>query len=378
MSGDWIYLDYNASTPVADSVVEHMNRGLLSYAHPGAAHPAGRAAAELVREARETVARALGCSPLETIFCSGSTEAANQVIKGVAFSHPTGTSLHFVSSVVEHPATLQPLRFLERLGHRVTLLSVDRQGRVSVSQLEEALTESTALVSLIHAQNETGTVQPLAEVGEVCRARGVPFHVDASQSFGKIPVDVEELKADFLNIAGHKVYGPKGVGALFVRSGQRLEPLLHGGGQEEGARSGTRAPQLLMGLAEACRLVETLGPLSCEPAEHLWKCLREGLGDNVVRNGHPEHRVPNVVHATFRGVNGGELIERARVAASTGSACHSGNISPVLKAMGFSSAEAAGTVRLSCGRPSDLATVEEAAARLIAEYRNLTSSGDSI
>lgn len=370
MQEDWIYLDYNASTPLAEEVSAVMEACLEAQAHPSSQHPHGLKASALVALAREQVARSLGCEPEEIVFGSGSTEASNHVIKGVAFSE-IGKALHFVTSTVDHAATIEPLRFLEKLGHQVTWLEVDRQGLVHPSQVDEAIRPNTALVTLIHGQNEIGTVQPLADVGRVCASRKVLFHVDASQSFGKVPVDVQELQCDFLNIAGHKAYGPKGVGALFIRKGRRLEPLLHGGGHERGLRSGTPAPQLIAGLGAACQLVRDRGLISEQPAQQLWEFLSSQLNERVRRNGHPEQRLPNVVHVTFEGVDGRRLLEEARISASTGAACHSATVSPVLKALGLTPEQAAGSVRLSLGRDTDLATARRAAEALVTAYHKL-------
>jgi cysteine desulfurase len=368
---DWIYLDYNASTPMAESVVQKMQESLSHQAHPSSTHPHGRRTKALVTRAREQVANALGCAPEEVVFCSGSTEAANHVIKGVCFHRLPEQPLHFISSAVDHAATTQPLEFLRKLGHQVTIVPVDRRGRIEPGRIEQALQDNTALVTLIHGQNEVGTVQPLQEIGALLKQHSALFHVDASQSFGKIPVLVEDLKADFLNIAGHKVYGPKGVGALYMRNGRKLEPLLHGGGHESGHRSGTPAPQLAVGLGEACSLVEQLGLLSAETSETIWNELSRRLGDRVTRNGDPENRLPNVLHLTFHGVNGRELLDKAKISASTGAACHSANVSPVLAAMGFSAEAARGSVRLSTGRGTDQKTALAAALALSEAYNQL-------
>lgn len=374
MPSDWIYLDYNASTPMAPEVRAVMEESLQAQAHPSSKHPAGLAAAALVKRARQQVAEAVGAAPEEIVFCSGSTEASNHVIKGVAFAglEPLKPR-HFISSAIDHAATVEPLRFLQRLGHHVTLLEVDRHGMIGPEQVEAALRPDTALVSLIHAQNEVGSVQPLQEIGEVCRARGVLFHVDAAQSFGKVGVDVDELKADFLQIAGHKIYAPKGIGALYIRRGRVLEPLLHGAGHESGARSGTPAPAMIAGLGEACRLVGERGMLPAAPADRIWEILSGELGERVRRNGHPTRRVPNVLHLTFQGCSGQELLNAARICASTGAACHSATGSPVLAAMGFSPVEAAGSVRLSCARHTSVEEAEEAAWRLVRAARKALS-----
>lgn len=368
---DWLYLDYNASTPMASSVVEKMQECLAWQAHPSSTHPHGRNAAQAVDQARAHIAESLGCRTDEVVLCSGSTEAANHVIKGVCFSRLPQTPLHFITSAVDHAATIKPLEFLERLGHQVTFLPVDRQGRIDPDEVGRALRDNTVLVTLIHGQNEVGTVQPLAEVGALLRQHDALFHVDASQSFGKVPVHVDQLRADFLNIAGHKIYGPKGVGALYIRKGLELEPLLHGGGHEAGRRSGTPAPQLAAGLGEACALVNKLGLLSAEPAETLWSELSSQLGDEVTRNGLPQDRLPNVLHLTFKGVDGREILNAANIAASTGAACHSASVSPVLSAMGFTPDEARGSVRLSTGRDTTVETARKAASELVKAYRQL-------
>lgn len=366
----WIYLDYNASTPMAPEVVDLMTKSLSAQAHPSSKHPAGLRSAALLRQAREQVAAALGAMPQEIVFCSGSTEASNHVLKGVAFSEQRPGPLHFISSVVDHAATLEPLRFLQRFGHQVTLLEVDRHGSIAPAKVEAALRPNTVLVSLIHAQNEVGTLLPLEEVGQICRRRGVMFHVDAAQSFGKVAVSVDALGADFLQIAGHKIYAPKGIGALYIRSGRQLEPLLHGAGHESGARSGTPAPALIAGLGEACRLVREGGPLGGEAADRTWQVLQSALGERVRRNGHPERRVPNVLHLTFEGCSGAGLLEQAKICASTGAACHSATGSPVLSAMGFRPIEAMGSVRLSFGRGTSLEEAEKAGRRLARAARN--------
>lgn len=371
---DWIYLDYNASTPMAGEVLDAMTASLKAQAHPSSKHPHGLEAAQAVSHARRQVADALNAAPEEIVFCSGSTEAANHVIKGVAFSRLEAGPLHFISSAVEHPATSKPLEFLKKFGHQVTEIPVDEFGRIRPQAIADAIQDNTALVTLIHAQNEIGTLQPIAEVGQLCRERKVLFHVDASQSFGKVPVDVAAAKADYLNIAGHKIYGPKGVGALYIRAGVTLEPLLHGGGHESGFRSGTPAPQLIVGLGSACELATRRGPVPSEACQLLWRELSQALGDRVRRNGHPEHRLPNVLHCTFKGAFGGELLESAKLCASTGAACHSAAGSPVLRALGFSPEEARGSVRLSLGWDTSTETARQAAARLVKAY-NTSQAG---
>lgn len=371
---DWIYLDYNASTPMEDDVVAVMQECLAGQAHPSSSHPHGRKANSYITEARAQVAQALACRPEEIVFCSGATEASNHIIKGVCFKHlPWDGKLHFISSVVDHAATLEPLRFLQKLGHEVSLLPVDRFGMIDPQEVASEIRPNTVLVTLIHGQNEVGSVQDLKKIGKLCREKKVLFHADCSQSFGKVPLDANELSADFINIAGHKIYGPKGVGAIFVRRGCEIEPLLHGAGHENGMRSGTPAPLLIAGLGKACEIVTQGGLLPSFGSDLLWQILSESLGDKVQRNGHPTQRLPNVLHLSFEGIDGRELLQLAKISASTGAACHSAASSPVLQAMGFAASEALGSVRLSVGRHTQEATLHRAAEALISSYQKLTS-----
>ena len=374
MDQEWIYLDYNASTPMDEEVVAIMQECLTGQGHPSSSHPHGRKANSYITEARASVATAIGCRPEEIVFCSGATEASNHIIKGVCFKHlPRSEKLHFISSVVDHAATLEPLKFLQKLGHEVSLLPVDRFGMIDPQKVACEIRPNTALVTLIHGQNEVGSVQDLREIGRLCKEKKVLFHADCSQSFGKVPLDAGELSADFINIAGHKIYGPKGVGALFVRAGRELEPLLHGAGHESGMRSGTPATLLIAGLGKACELVTKGGLLPSFGTDLLWQLLSESLGEKVRRNGHPTQRLPNVLHVSFESIDGRELLESAKISASTGAACHSAAGSPVLKALGFTASEALGSVRLSVGRYSQEATLVRAAEALISSYQKITS-----
>ena len=378
LTKNWIYLDYNASTPMDAEVLKAMEEALRYQAHPSSPHPHGRGANAIIEDAREKVAEALHCQSREVIFNSGSTEASNHVIKGVSYSSSSnGEKKHFITSCVDHAATLAPLRFLEKQGHELTVLGVDKYARIDPADLKKALRAETVLVSLIHGQNEVGSIQPLEKIGAICREHGTLFHIDASQSFGKIPVCVEALQADFLNIAGHKAYGPKGVGALFIRDGLELEPLLHGGGHESGWRSGTPAPQLIAGLGAACELVKKLGFVPPHSAKELWTVLSSELGERITRNGHPEKSLPNVLHVTFQGVDGRTLLNHAKVSASTGAACHSAALSPVLSAMDLTPEQTRGSVRLSCGRGTSLEDAKRAGIALVDAYRALLAEEGS-
>ncbi len=352
-----IYLDYNASTPIAPEVAEAMRPFLADhYGNPSSGHWAGAPAKQAVEKARGQIAGFLGCLPGEVIFTSGGTEANNQAIKGAFFSlRNRGT--HIVTTQIEHPATLQPCRFLERLGAQVTYLPVDSTGLVDPADVRNAITPGTILVSVMHANNEVGTIQPIAEIARITRERGVLFHSDAAQSVGKIPTNVPTLGVDLLSVAGHKLYAPKGVGALYLRQGLQLEPLMHGAGHEAGQRAGTENVLLDVALGAACELaavdLESRRARLTELRDYLHLGLKDLFGKDVQLNGHPTERLPNTLNVGFAGHMGGEVLAALEgVAASTGSACQSGRreMSPVLKAMGVSEAVGLGSVRFSIGR----------------------------
>lgn len=352
-----IYLDYNASTPVAPEVADAM-RPFLSqhYGNPSSLHWAGAPAKQAIEKARSQVASLLGCSPSEIIFTSGGTEANNHAIKGVFFSLRQKGN-HIITTQVEHPAVLQPCRFLERLGAEVTYLPVDGTGMVNPEDVRKVITPGTILVSVMHANNEVGTIQPIAEIARICREGGSLFHTDAAQSVGKIPTNVARLGVDLLSVAGHKLYAPKGVGALYVRQGVQLEPLMHGAGHESGRRAGTENVLLDVALGAACELaaadLESRRTRLTELRDYFYAGLKDLFGDSLHLNGHPTERLPNTLNVSFAGRIGSEVLETLEgVAASTGSACHSGRhqLSPVLKAMGVPEAIGLGAVRFSLGR----------------------------
>jgi len=352
-----IYLDYNATTPLAPEVVDAMRPYLTEgFGNPSSGHWAGRPAREAVESARGQVAALLGCEPARIVLTSGGTEANNHAIKGAFFarrmaSHPP----HVIASRIEHPAVLAPCRFLERLGAEVTLVPVDSTGLVNPDDVQKAIRPGTFLISIMHANNEVGTIEPIREIAVMARAHGVLFHTDAAQTVGKIPVDVCELGVDLLSVAGHKLYGPKGVGALYVREGVDLEPLLHGAGHESGRRASTANVLGVVGLGAACAAAQRrIGDTSIRQLRDcFWRALSEKLGDRVVLNGHPERRLPNTLNVSFRGVRGSEVLAQLpQIAASTGSACHTGSEypSPVLEAMGVPAELALGAIRFSLGR----------------------------
>ena len=350
-----IYLDYNASTPIDPAVAAAMRPFLEDhYGNPSSGHWASTEAKAALETARGQVASLLGCHTDEIVFTSGGSEANNLALKGVFFALRDRGN-HIVTTRIEHPAIIEPCRFLERLGARVTYLPVHGTGRIDPDDLRRAVTPGTILVSVMHANNEVGTIEPIEDCARIAHEHGALFHTDAAQSAGKIPIDVDRLDVDLLSIAGHKVYAPKGVGALFLRSGVRLEPLIHGAGHEGGRRAGTESALLAVGLGKACELADDLAAMDQVRAlrDHFWQEVRGRFGNRVILNGHARHRLPNTLNVSFVGRSGAEILARLDgVAATTGSACHSGRIalSPVLEAMGVSPAVGMGAVRFSLGR----------------------------
>jgi cysteine desulfurase len=359
-----IYLDYNASTPIAPEAVEAMRPFLTQhYGNPSSLHWAGVPAKDAVEQARGQVAALLDCDPAEVVFTSGGSESNNHAIKGVFFAHRERGN-HIITTAVEHPATLAPCRFLESLGAKVTVLPVDRFGRVDPDEVRQAITPRTILITVMHANNEVGTIQPIAEIATVARNAGVLLHTDAAQSVGKIPAGVDSLGVDLLSVAGHKVYAPKGIGALYIREGTRIEPFVHGAGHEKGRRAGTESVLLASALGAACEAARGWvdGPNVQMLRDRFWAALRETFGDRVTLNGHPTERLPNTLNVNFTGRIGAEILGRMpQVAASTGSACHTGSVtlSPVLAAMGVSLEEGMGAIRFSLGRTTTWEELEE-------------------
>jgi len=364
-----IYLDYNASTPIDPQVAEVM-RSLLDrpYANPSAIHAGGRAARAIVDRARGQVASLLGCGPDEVVFTSGGSEADNLALCGVLLPLRDHGD-HIITTAVEHPAILETARFLERLGGSVTYLEMDGSGRLDPEDVRRAITARTILVSVMHANNEVGTIEPIEAVSAITRERGILLHTDAAQSVGKIPTRVDELGVDLLSIAGHKLYAPKGVGALYVRRGVRLEPVIHGAGHEGGRRAGTESALLVAALGTACELAADLDPMDevRRLRDLFWGLLQTRFGERVVLNGHPTHRLPNTISVSFVGHIGADILAALDdVAASTGSACHAGSVelSPVLRAMGVPPEVGMGAIRFSLGRGTTEAEVHDVVEHL--------------
>ena len=360
-----IYLDFNASTPIAPEVAQAMKPFLSKhYGNPSSTHWAGEPAKEAVEKARNQIAGLLQCKPEEIVFSSGGSESNNHAIKGVFFALRDKGN-HIITTQIEHPAVLNPCHFLEKLGAEVTYVGVDLYGRVDPDEIEKAITPKTILITVMHANNEVGTIQPIQEISKIAKKHRIIFHTDAAQSVGKIETQVDKLGVDLLSIAGHKVYAPKGVGALYIREGTPVEPLVHGAGHESGRRAGTENVLLIVGLGKACETAQD--HIKTEKIRKLrdrfWEKLQKTFGDDVVLNGHPTHRLPNTLNVSFVGKVGGEILAQlGGVAASTGAACHSGSVelSPVLKAMGISPEVGMGAIRFSLGRTTTLHELENA------------------
>lgn len=359
-----IYLDYNASTPMAKEAVEAMRPFLTEhYGNPSSLHWAGIPAKDAVERARGQVSDLLGCDPTEVVFTSGGSEANNHAIKGIFFANRERGE-HIITTAVEHPAVLNPCRFLEKLGAKVTVLPVDRFGRVDPDDVRRAITPGTVLITVMHASNEVGTIQPISEIGAIAREAGIPFHTDAAQSVGKISTDVDELGVDLLSVAGHKLYAPKGIGALYIREGTRIEPFIHGAAHEGGRRAGTENVLLSVALGAACDVARGwIGiPQVQELRDRFWERLKEQFGVQITLNGHPAERLPNTLNVNFVGRIGAEILgNMPGVAASTGSACHAGavTLSAVLAAMGVPPEEGMGAIRFSLGRTTTWEELEE-------------------
>jgi len=359
-----IYLDYNASTPIAPEVVEAMQPFLTEhYGNPSSLHWAGIPAKDAVEVARRQVSDLLGCDPMEVAFTSGGSEANNHALKGVFFANREKGN-HIITTAVEHPAILNPCHFLEKLGAKVTALPVDLLGRVDPDDVRRAIAPGTILITVMHANNEVGTIQPIPEIAAIARHAGVLFHSDAAQSVGKISTKVDELGVDLLSVAGHKLYAPKGIGALYIRDGTTIEPFIHGAGHERGRRAGTENVLLAVALGAACGVANRwIGmPQVRKLRNRFWERLRENFGEGVTLNGHPTERLPNTLSVNFAGRIGAEILAKLpEVAASTGSACHAGSVtlSYVLAAMGVPPEEGMGAIRFSLGRSTTWDGLEE-------------------
>ncbi|MDP1526264.1 MAG: cysteine desulfurase family protein [Rhodocyclaceae bacterium] len=369
-----IYLDYNATTPLAPDVAAAIRPWLeTDFGNPSSSHAYGQRAHAAVDQARTAVATLIGAHAGGIVFTGNATEANNLALLGVARALPD--KRHLIVSAVEHPAVMQPALHLRELGWDISVVPVDGTGRVDAQAVAQYLRPDTALVSVMLANNEVGTLQPVAEIAALARANGSLMHTDAAQAVGKLPVTVDVLGVDLLTLAFHKLYGPKGIGALYVRQGTPLKPILFGAGQEQELRPGTENVALIVGAGETARLAHARLPQIAQHLhtmrERLWQRLSAGV-PGLLLNGHPEHRLPNTLHVSFPGVSGRDLLDAAKetVAASVGSACHSDQdaVSGVLAAMGLDARRAKGAVRLSVGVTTTIKDIETAADSLISAY----------
>ena len=362
-----IYLDYAATTPMCPEAIEAM----LPYfrelsGNPSAAHSYGQKSKALVGPAHGNAGALLGCAWDEVIFTGGGTESNNTIIKGVADAQRDKGD-HIICSSIEHSSTLEPCRYLARRGFQITFVPVDGMGAIDPGEVKKVITDKTILISIMHANNEVGTIQPITEIGQIARERGIPFHTDAVQSFGHMPLDVGEMGLNYLSMSAHKCYGPKGIGGLYIRKGSPYTPLLHGGGQERGRRSGTHNIPGIAGFSKAMELARAEMETNTTFLFKLRRRLIDGLTSNchgVKINGHPEHVLPHIINITFTGVNNQALLEALDtegIYISKGAACGAAHKDPshVLLAMGLTPEQAHNTVRLSLGKWNTEREIEE-------------------
>lgn len=351
-----IYMDNAATTPIDARVLEAMKQYFAKKSgNPSSLHKYGQRSRAAVEDARRHVASLIGAKPEEIIFTSGGTESDNLAIKGLAWAHPN--KKHIITSAIEHPAVLEPCKWLGKNGYDVTILPVDKYGLVDSSSVERAIRPDTLLVSIMHANNEIGTIEPIAKIGSVCRSKGVTFHTDAVQTFGKVPIDVDKMCIDLLSASSHKIHGPKGVGCLYVRKGLRITPLLHGGGHEHGLRSGTENVHGIVGFGEAALIAKREMRASAKRLIPMRdKLIRETLKiQDSWLNGHPTQRLPGNANFGFRYIEGEALVLQMDMhgfAVSTGSACSSKSLEPshVLLALGLKHEEAHGSLRVTLSK----------------------------
>lgn len=374
-----IYLDHAATTPIAAEVQTAMLEAMCeAWGNPSSIHLFGRRARDLMDEARVTIAHALGCLDAELFFTSSGTESNNMAIFGSARVAPSHKH-HLITTAIEHHAVLHACRRLQEDGWEVTYLPVDSQGMVDPDAVRRALREDTWLVSVMHANNEIGTIQPIREIACICRERGVRLHCDAVQTFGLLDMKVEDLGVDMLSVSAHKLYGPKGVGALYLRGGVKIAPLLVGGAQERELRAGTENVPGIVGFARAVQLSEQVKQEQVERVGYLRERLRQRLQERLPDmqvNGNPRQSLPSILSVTFRGVSAESLLialDQRGIAASAGAACSAGSIEPshVLLAIGMDEQEAMSTIRLSIGRGNTLEEIETAAEVIAEEVKRL-------
>lgn len=378
-----VYLDHNATTPVHPKVVEAMLPYYRKYyGNASSIHSFGRDAKKAMENARDKIADLIGANPEEIVFTSGGTEADNFALKGVAWASEKGGN-HIITSAIEHHAILNTCQYLEKREFEVTYLPVDKYGLIDPAQVKEAITNKTTIISIMLANNEVGTIEPIAEIGEIAREKGIYLHTDAIQAIGKIPVNVNELKADLLSISGHKINGPKGIGALYIRKGTRIISFLHGGHHERNHRAGTENVPAIVGLGKAVELAVGQIKKRMKRLTELRDRLHKGIMDKIDHihlNGHSTLRLPNTLNLSFAFVEGESLLlnlDMKGIAVSTGSACTSGTLDPshVLMAMGIDPALTHGSLRFSLGAGNtekDIDTTVECLVEIVERLRKLS------
>jgi len=373
-----IYLDYNATTPISEEVADAMRPFLDEYfGNPSSSHYYGIQTHNAVEKARKQIAELINCDTSEIVFTSGGTESNNYAIKGIALANRQKGN-HIITSSIEHPAVIEVCKYLEKQGFEITYLPVDKFGLVSIEEVEKAIRPSTILISIMHANNEVGSIQPIKEIAALAHENGIFMHSDAAQSLGKIKADMQEMNVDLLSIAGHKLYAPKGIGALYIRKGVVLEKLIHGANHERNLRAGTENVLEIVGLGKACELANQHLDINAkhyqEMRDLLHKQLLESL-PNIQLNGHPEKRLPNTLNISFPNIEANSLIAALPdIAASAGAACHSHGItiSQVLKAMNLAENYAMGSIRFSTGRYNSRGSITIAAKMIIDAVRKLS------
>jgi len=382
-----IYLDYNATTPMDPRALESMIPYMREYyGNPSSIHSYGSKAKAALDESRERVSELIRTKPKEIVFTSGGSESNNSAIIGAAFALKEKGN-HLITTEIEHASILETFRFLGNHGFKLTLLGVDHHGLIDVDELRESITDETILVSVMFANNETGVVMPINEIAALVKEKGIIFHTDAIQALGKMDINLNDISVDMLSVSSHKIYGPKGVGAIYIKTGLRIDPFIHGGGQERGRRSGTENVPAIVGFGKACEIVKE--ELKSQKSEVRIKEMRDRLHNGITDkidclklNGHPEKRLPNTLNLSFEDVEGESLVinlDLEGIAVSTGSACSEGNVDPshVLLAMGLSKQQASSSIRFSFGRfneEKDVDRVLEVLPRIVERIRQVKKS----
>lgn len=376
-----IYLDYNATTPIDKEVAQAMQPYLSEYfGNPSSAHSFGIETKKAIENARKQVANLIHCKPHEIIFTSGGSESNNYAIKGIAYAYENRGN-HIITSTIEHPAVFEVCKYLEKKGFKISYIPVDEYGTIDIKKLEKEISKQTILITVMHANNEIGTIQPISEIAKIAKKHGVYFHTDAAQSTGKYPVDVEELGVDLLSIAGHKLYAPKGIGALYIKEGIQLEKLIHGADHELNKRAGTENVLEIVGLGKACEIAQRYMYRNITHMQSMRNRLYQNLKNeitNIKLNGHPENRLPNTLNISFPNIEANILlseIESLGIAASAGAACHTDNIdvSPVLTAIKLNTDYAMGTIRFSVGKNTTEDDINRASKIIIESVKKLES-----